>query len=209
MPRHDPWQHDTRTIARHRGRPPWPESVHRTLRICAIVAAGAALTAVGLAWTGHLHTFARAATAAAPAASPVVAYNDPPWTVPQPTATATPSATPSPSRPAARKPAPAKPSPTHSTPPTPQPGPTPSAQPVLLGPGGDDTVEAAFTTYCVQVRGVLAVAALSDADTWGCRHAEKTTPLNVDAACRWFYGASAWAKTLNDADPYSWRCYRD
>ncbi len=195
----------------------WPESIHRVLRLCVVIAVGAILTGVGITVTNRLHPTASSETGAAspttaPAAPPAVSFTDPPWTVPLPTVP--PSPTPRPAKGTAK----AKAERTTTTPArrtSPRPTRTatrlaaPVRTPSLLGPPADETLEAVLTTYCVKVRGELAVATLdADADGWQCRHAERTTTLNIDAACRWFYGEGAWSKALDESNPYSWRCYR-
>jgi hypothetical protein len=188
----------------------WPEYVHRLARLCVIIAVGAVLTGIALAVTHRLHPVAAPAPAAAPAPTPTGVHTEPPWTVPLPTV---PPSVPAPS--VTSTAATTRPKPT--TPPTrrrasdPAPVPTTPAAapvPVLLGPSGDDALEAALTSYCVHIRGELAVAALDNGE-WGCRYAERTTALPMNAACRWQHGTEAWAMTLDDANPYSWRCFRD
>jgi hypothetical protein len=234
MPHHDPHIDlgSTHPIVRHRaggshwdtailtaaptpGRR-WTESAHRIAQLSVVMLLGATVTGAALVWTARMHTVT---PPAAVAAAPSIAYTDPPWTQPLPTASTAPTATATP------KP---KPTPTPN-PPTaaatrkaaastaPRPGrtttkaaPKPTPGPTLLGPGGDDTLEATLTAYCVHVRGQLAVAVHNAAaGGWNCRHANRTTALRVGTACRWHFGRDAWAKKLNDDNPYSWRCFRD
>ncbi len=198
----------------------WPESIHRVIRLCVVVAVGSVLTGVGITVTSRLHPVASSEAAAtspaiAPAATPTATFTDPPWTVPLPTV----SPSPTPRRPKATAKATAEAATERSTPTrrtTPRPTRTatrlaaPVPAPTLLGPPADETLEAVLTTYCVKVRGELAVATLdAEADDWQCRHAEHTTALSIDAACRWFYGGKAWSRILDRSNPYSWRCYRD
>ena len=177
---------------------------------------GSILSGVGITVTNRLHPVASSAggtasPTSAPAATPARSFTDPPWTVPLPTV----SPTPTPRREKATAKAAAERT-TAASRTTPRPTRTvtrlaaPARTPSLLGPPADETLEAVLTTYCVKVRGKLAVATLdAEADGWQCRHAERTTALSVDAACRWFYGEKAWSKALDDDNPYSWRCYRN
>jgi hypothetical protein len=50
----------------------------------------------------------------------------------------------------------------------------------------------------------------NNAYSWHCRSADGVmfTGVNMDGACARQYGPGAYAKTFNDNDPYSWRCYR-
>jgi hypothetical protein len=182
------------------------ETAHRVMRLSVVVAVGVLVTGVALAVSQRLHPVRETPAAVAPTAQPFVLHSDPPWTVPLPTATSSPSAPPTTAAPKPRQTsaAPARTTVRTTTAPRPKPKPT------LLGPGGDDVLEASLTAYCVSVRGDLAVAIRSgSADGWDCRHAERLTPIAMNDACRFFYGDDAWSKTLDDANPYSWRCFRD
>ncbi len=203
---------DTGADATERHRPEW---IHRVMRLSVVIAVGAVLTGVGITVTDRLHPVAssEAGTASpttAPAATPTTSVTDPPWTVPLPTV----SPSPTPRRPkATAKAITERTTVARRTTPRPTRTATRPAAPVrtpsLLGPPADETLEAVLTTYCVKVRGELAVATLdAEAAGWQCRHAERTTTLNIDAACRWFYGEGAWSKALDESNPYSWRCYR-
>ena len=192
----------------------WPELAHRVMRLSVVLVVGAVLTGVALTVTQRLHPVASPGAQARP--SPTAPYRDPPWTVPLPSRTTSP--TPTPSRTASPTPKP-KPKLTSNAVPrrvttttrtrrATTTAPVIRRSPALLGPPGDGTLEAVLTTYCVESRGALAVAALGEDGIWGCRHAERTTPLDLTAACGWFYGAGARPGTLDKNNPYSWRCFR-
>jgi hypothetical protein len=184
------------------------EFAQRVMRLSVIVAVGVIVTGIGLTVSQRLHPVREATVAAAPTTEPRVQHNDPPWTVPLPTVA--PSATPSPT-PSATAPRPKRTSATPTiTRTTVRTTTAPRPVPTMLGPGGDDALEAALTSYCVAVRGDLAVAVRGDgADGWDCRHAERTTTIAMNTACRFFYGKDAWSMTLDDSNPYSWRCFTD
>jgi hypothetical protein len=170
--------------------PRYSEAAIRLMRLCVIVAVGAVLTGVAVTAAHWMHPTAAgdAVTAAAPQSG------DLPWTVPLPTASAS-SAT--------GEPAPPEPAPPEPAPPEPAP-----PEPALLGPDTDDAMATALTAYCLYDLGDPAVAKLDADDEWGCR-TDRNTVLDVDKACQWFYGDDAWSMTLDDDDPYSWRCFRD
>jgi hypothetical protein len=193
------WDTETVPVMRPEKRP-WPEYVHRLVRLCVVLAVGGLVTGVGIELIHGLRGADRSGTAAAVAttasAAPTRSYGDPPWTVPRPTSTRA-TVTPGPRS-------------TSATPRTARTSasPTPTRAPVLLGLPGADTLQATLTAYCAQVRGASAVAALGEGD-WACRNAERTTALDMDAVCRWIHGDDAWSATLDDDDPNSWRCFKD
>jgi hypothetical protein len=85
----------------------------------------------------------------------------------------------------------------------------PGAAPVLLGPATGAELPALLGSYCRATHGRLTLAA-STADGWVCAPLGRTAlTLDMDAMCRWRYGAGGWADLGNDTDPRSWRCYRD
>lgn len=87
--------------------------------------------------------------------------------------------------------------------------PSPSAKPVLLGPSGADGLPRLLNDYCRATVGRTTLA-LSTADGWACgRLARDPVPVDMDAVCRWRYGAAAWADLRDGAGPDGWRCYRD
>jgi hypothetical protein len=222
---HDDPTAEQRAILRHRAGAQadlhWDETPDRrsetaqlVMRLSVIIAVGLIVTGVGLAVSQRLHPAREAAAPIAPAA-PFVVHSDPPWTVPLPTIAPTPTPTSAPtSAPPTTSAAAPKPRRSSATPAvsrtTVRTTVAPKPTPTLLGPGGDDALEAALTSYCVAVRGDLAVAVRGDStDGWDCRHAERSTAIAMNAACRFFYGAAAWSATLDDTNPYSWRCFRD
>jgi hypothetical protein len=78
--------------------------------------------------------------------------------------------------------------------------------PVLLGP---TDLATALVGYCKDKVGPGG-AATTTADGWRCsRTIASPHPIDMDAACRFFYGEDAWAGMLDDNDPQTWRCYRD
>ncbi|WP_433727187.1 hypothetical protein ACQP2Y_11730 [Actinoplanes sp. CA-051413] len=87
---------------------------------------------------------------------------------------------------------------------------SPSAPaPVLLGPGADADVGPLAGSYCRATHGRFSLATAT-ADTWTCaRIGRAGITVDMDALCRWRYGASAWADLGRAGDARSWRCYRD
>ncbi|BCJ50766.1 hypothetical protein Asp14428_22410 [Actinoplanes sp. NBRC 14428] len=93
--------------------------------------------------------------------------------------------------------------------PSPSPPPTSGAPPVLLGPAGAAALPQLLTSYCRATVGRLTLA-VSTAGGWACgRVARDPVPIDMDAMCRWRYGANAWAELRDDTDATGWRCYRD
>jgi hypothetical protein len=197
----------------------WTESAHRIARLSVVVILGAAVTGGALVWTTRMHTVTQPVVVAS---APSTAATDPPWTTPLPTVSTPPTATAKPTPTPTPKPTPTSTAPA-ATPTrkvaastTPRAGrtttkaaPSRAPGPALLGPGGDGTLETTLTVYCVHLRGKFAVAVHNAvAGGWGCRLADRTTALKVGAACRWHFGRLAWAKKLDDDNPYSWRCFR-
>jgi hypothetical protein len=87
--------------------------------------------------------------------------------------------------------------------------PTPSAAPVLLGPADPAQLPGLLTGYCRATVGRRTLA-VSTSGGWVCgRFAHDPVPIDMDAMCRWRYGAAAWADLPGDAGPQGWRCYRD
>ena len=77
--------------------------------------------------------------------------------------------------------------------------------PVLLGRLSGDRLR----SYCRAAFGHGISAALSD-DGWMCWPPDTGRGLiDMDAVCRWRYGDDGWAGMIDDADPATWRCYRD
>lgn len=92
---------------------------------------------------------------------------------------------------------------------SPTPGPSSSAPPVLLGPAGADGLPQLLNDYCRANVGRTTLA-VSTADGWVCgRLARDPVPIDMDAMCRWRYGAAAWADLPGGAGATGWRCYRD
>ncbi|MEU8615470.1 hypothetical protein AB0C29_46560 [Actinoplanes sp. NPDC048791] len=87
---------------------------------------------------------------------------------------------------------------------------SPSAPaPVLLGPGADADVGPLIGSYCRATHGRFSLA-VAAADTWTCaRIGRAGIAVDMDALCRWRYGAAAWADLGRAGDARSWRCYRD
>jgi len=91
---------------------------------------------------------------------------------------------------------------------SPSAGPSPSARPVLLGPADAGGLRRLLNDYCRATVG--RTIAVSTADGWMCgRPARDPVPIDMDAMCRWRYGAAAWADLPGGAGAEGWRCYRD
>jgi hypothetical protein len=78
--------------------------------------------------------------------------------------------------------------------------------PVLLGP---KSLATSLTAYC-RAEIIGAPAAVVTGDGWQCdRVVARPVMIDMDAACRWLYGAQAWSGMSDDTDQQTWRCYRD
>jgi O-glycosyl hydrolase len=87
---------------------------------------------------------------------------------------------------------------------------------VLGGINIDGYCRATYSYYPYSGRAILMG---SNAYLWRCDVKRYNGPyaypmfsysypsIDLNAACRWQYGGSAYAKTNNPSSPYSWQCY--